>query len=67
MQIPKPVKIKKKKVKKPVKLTLTKLRTIEKKQKKKLTIECKALCSQICKLQWNGKCAVCGKEGSEYT
>lgn len=67
MQIPKPVKIKKKKVKKPVKLTLTKLRAIEKAKIKKLTKECKTLCSHICKLQWNGKCAVCGKEGSEYT
>jgi hypothetical protein len=53
-----------KKVKKPVKLTLTKMRTIEKAQIKKLTKECKALCSHICRLRWDGKCGVCGKEGT---
>lgn len=64
MEIKKPVKTKKKKVKKPFKLTLTKLRAIEKAKIKKLTKECKSLCSQICKIQWNGRCAMCGKEGN---
>jgi len=64
MQIPKPIKTKKKKVKKPVKLTLTKLRAIEKAQIKKLTKENKAICSQICRLQWNEKCPICGKQGT---
>ena len=57
-------KTKKKKKKNPIKLTLTKIRAIEKKKIKKLTKECKALCSQICREIWGGKCAVCGKEGT---
>lgn len=64
MQIPKPIKTKKKKVKKPVKLTLTKQRAIEKKEMKRLEKENKSFCSQICRLIWNNKCAVCGKEGT---
>lgn len=54
--IPKP----KKKAKKARKFT----KTDEKKLIKKLTRECKTLCSQICRLMWDGKCAVCGKPGT---
>ena len=59
-----PVNAKTKKKKKPVKLTLTKQRAIEKAQIKKLTKENKAICSKICRLQWNEECATCEKQGT---
>ena len=64
MKFKMPVNAKTKKKKKPVKLTLTKQRAIEKKEMKRLEKENKSLCSQICRLIWNNKCAVCGKEGT---
>lgn len=53
-----------KKVKKPVKLTATRLKALEKKEIKKLTGEVKSLCSQACRILWGDKCAVCGKEAT---
>jgi len=36
----------------------------EKKAIARLQKACKDICSEICKLLWKGKCAVCGKEGT---
>lgn len=36
----------------------------EKNKKKRLSMECRAICSEICKIIWKGKCATCGCEGS---
>lgn len=59
---PKPVKTKKKKVKK--ELSETQRRIIEKKLVKKLTKDLKHLCSLICRKMWGEKCAMCGREGT---
>lgn len=59
---PKPVKQKKKKVKKAP--SEARLRVIEKQQVKKLSKDLKNLCSRVCRLLWKGRCATCGKEGS---
>lgn len=59
---PKPVKTKKKKVKK--ELSQTQLRILEKKLVKKLTKDLKHLCSLICRKVWKCKCQMCGKEGT---
>ena len=59
---PKPVKQKKKKVKKA--LSETQLRIAEKKLVKKLSKDLKNLCSKACRKLWKGKCAMCGKPGS---
>jgi 5-methylcytosine-specific restriction endonuclease McrA len=54
--VPKPIK----KKKGPKKWT----KSDEKKLIKKLEKECKALCSQITRINWKGKCAFCGSDGS---
>lgn len=60
--VPKPIKTKKIKVKKP--LSITQLRLREKKEIRRLTKEIKHICSMICRKLWEGKCAMCGREGT---